>query len=65
MIPLAPEDISNIWKAIKPYSFHTTYGVFKGQDVRDKDLKQRVLESMKTQIRSEGWKEHALLEEEI
>ncbi|KAI4113950.1 MAG: hypothetical protein LQ338_008087 [Usnochroma carphineum] len=65
MIPLAPDDISDIWQAIKPYSFHTTYGAFNGTTVRDKDLKKRVLESMKTQIRHEGRADHELFFEEV
>ncbi|KAL8836739.1 MAG: hypothetical protein Q9170_002803 [Blastenia crenularia] len=64
MIPLGPDEIFGIWKAIKPYNFHTTYGAFNGMTVRDKDLKSRVLESMKTQVRREGWVEHDLLNEQ-
>ena len=32
-------------------------------DVRDKELKRRMLESMKIQVRGEGWEKHEILEE--
>ncbi|KAL8990421.1 MAG: hypothetical protein Q9177_000931 [Variospora cf. flavescens] len=54
MIPLGPKEITQIWKSIKLYDFHTTYGAFNGMTVRDKQLKQRVFESMITQLRREG-----------
>ncbi|KAL9016743.1 MAG: hypothetical protein Q9185_005917 [Variospora sp. 1 TL-2023] len=54
MIPLGPKEITQIWKSIKPYDFHTTYGAFNGMTVRDKQLKQRVFESMILQLRREG-----------
>ena len=55
----------NIWKATKPFDFDTTHGAFLGMDIRDKDLKSRLLESMKIQIRNEGYEEHELLVEEL
>lgn len=65
MIPLAPNDVISIWRAIKPYKFHTTYGAFNGMTVRDKDLKKRVLHSMKIQARHAGWTDHELLDEHV
>ena len=65
MIPLPPGDILRIWRAIKPYDFHTTHGAFVGMDVRDKGLKGRMLESMKIQVRGEGWENHEILEEVV
>ncbi|KAF2682467.1 hypothetical protein K458DRAFT_59243 [Lentithecium fluviatile CBS 122367] len=47
MIPLPPQKIHGIWKALKPFSFDTTYGGFPGQNVTRPDLKAQVLESMK------------------
>lgn len=47
MIPLPPEKIHGIWKALKPFEFDTTYGGFPGQNVTRPDLKAQVLESMK------------------
>ena len=63
MIPLPPPDIHAIWRAIKPYTFYTTFGAFNGMTVRDKKLKERVLDSMKIQVRWEGYKHHELLSE--
>jgi hypothetical protein len=64
MIPLPPSKIQQIWKAVKPYHFTSTHGVILGMDVRDPQLKKRVLESAKIQIRAEGYTEHELLDEE-
>ena len=65
MIPLPPSDILEIWRAIEPYDFNTTHGAFVGTDVRDQDLKKRMLESMKIQTRGEGWKRHEMLDQTI
>ena len=65
MIPLPPSDIMKMWQAIKPFGFDTTYGAFVGMDVRDKELKRRMLESMKIQVRGEGWEKHEILEEVV
>lgn len=54
MIPLPPEKIHDIWKAVKPFSFDTTYGGFPGQNVTRTDLKAQVLESMKIFLRTGG-----------
>lgn len=62
MIPLPPDEILKIWKAIEPFHFDTTHGAFVGMDVRDQDVKKRVLESMQIQTRGEGWKVHEILE---
>lgn len=69
MIPLSPDVIENMWKILKKYEFHSTHGAFTGTDVWDGRLgsessaKQRVLESMKIQVRNMGWAKHAFLEE--
>ena len=65
MIPLPPDEIFKIWEAIKPFDFDTTHGAFNGMDVRDPELKGRMLESMKIQVRGGGWKEHKLLEQTV
>ncbi len=62
-IPLPPDEIMKIWRALRPFEFATTHGAFMGMDVRDKRVKERVLESMKIQIRAEGYKSHELLDE--
>ena len=65
MIPLPPRDIMKMWQAIKPFEFDTTHGAFVGMDLRDNDLKKRMLESMKIQVRGEGWEKHEILEEVV
>ncbi|KAH0414835.1 metallo-beta-lactamase family protein, partial [Aureobasidium melanogenum] len=64
MIPLPPDTIYNMWKAVKPYDFTVTHGLFTGWDIRDENVKRSVLESMKIQVRNQGFAEHALLDEE-
>ena len=65
MIPLPPDEILNIWKAIEPFDFDTTHGAFLGMDVRDEGLKKRMLESMQIQVRGGGWRQHALLNMDV
>jgi len=62
MIPLPPRELLNMWKALAPYDFDSTFGAFKGLIVRDEMVKKRVLDSMKIQVRAEGWDHHELLE---
>ncbi|KAI5247243.1 metallo-beta-lactamase family protein [Aureobasidium subglaciale] len=64
MIPLPPDIIHEMWKAVKPYDFTATHGLFPGWDIRDENVKQSVLESMKIQVRNQGFSTHALLDEE-
>lgn len=52
-----------IWRAVRGYDFDTTYGAFSGMTVSDVDMKERILVSMKTQVRSMGWEKHELLDE--
>lgn len=63
MIPLPPDEIHKIWRALKPFDFDTTHGAFNALDVRGRDVKQRVLESMKIQVKYEGYKQHGIFEE--
>ena len=65
MIPLPPSKIHGIWKALKPYEFEETFGGFTGQNIRDARVKERVLESMKIQVRNQGHDVHAILEEAL
>ncbi|KAF1949474.1 hypothetical protein CC80DRAFT_484433 [Byssothecium circinans] len=65
MIPLPPNKVHWIWKAIKPFSFVTTYGGFPGQNVTRKDLKAQVLESMKIFLRMAGHEKAAVYEEAL
>lgn len=65
MIPLPPDTLHKMWQAIKPYDFDSTHGAFAGQEVRDKRVKFRVLESMKIQTKAMGWPDHALISERV
>ncbi|KAL8731469.1 MAG: hypothetical protein Q9181_004293 [Wetmoreana brouardii] len=60
-IPLPPPTIKKMWQALKPFDFDTSLGAFVGMDVRDKNLKERVWESIKIQVRNEGWDENEVL----
>ena len=64
-IPLPPNKIEAIWEAVKPWDFTSTYGLKKGWNLHDAQLKQRVLESAKIQIRAEGHMDHRMLSEEL
>ena len=65
MIPLPPSDMLKMWKGLKSFDFESTYGAFVGTDVRSKDVKKRILESMKIQTKGEGYESHALLDESV
>jgi len=70
-IPLAPDKILAIWKALKPFDFAATYGVFDGasnvqeQPGQRMSLKERVLESAKIAVRSMGYDRHEVLAESL
>lgn len=70
MIPLPPDDIAAMWEVLHKYTFRSTHGAFMGQDIDDEDaegkegqgeVRRRVLESMKIQVRAMGWPGHRLL----
>jgi hypothetical protein len=71
IIPLSPPEIQEMWDVLKSHGFKSTHGAFVGTEVSDgyggseKSVKERVLESMQIQVRSMGWKDHALLKEQI
>jgi hypothetical protein len=65
MIPLSPTAIHAIWEAVKSFEFETMHGGFPGQDVRGKELKGRVLESMKIFVRGAGFEDAEILEEKL
>ena len=54
-----------MWQAVEPFDFESTHGAFVGQEVRDQNVKFRVLESMKIQTKAMGWPDHPLLEESV
>lgn len=57
MVPLTPDDIQKIWDAIKGYDFTATHGLFVGWDLQASDIKGRVLDSMKNQVKKQGFTE--------
>ena len=63
-IPLPPSEIYKMWQVLKKLDFESTHGAFVGTEVRDQNVKGRVLESMKIQTRSEGYSEHEILNEQ-
>ncbi|KAL5121239.1 hypothetical protein ACEQ8H_000707 [Pleosporales sp. CAS-2024a] len=63
LIPLPPAKVHDIWTAIKPFDFDTTFGAFPGQNVTRPDLKKQVLESMKIFLRVGGHEKAAVYEE--
>lgn len=65
MIPLPPSELLKMWHALRPFEFECTFGAFVGTEVRDKNVKARVLESMKIQARNEGWTDVAILKETL
>jgi hypothetical protein len=63
MIPLPPSAVHQIWKALEPFDFEITHGGFPGQDIRSKDVKKRVLESMQIWVRTAGHENHDIMKE--
>ncbi|KAK5172166.1 uncharacterized protein LTR77_003804 [Saxophila tyrrhenica] len=61
MIPLPPSELIKMWQVLKTLNFESTYAAFVGTEIRDKNVKGRVLESMKIQARNEGYNEHEIL----
>lgn len=54
-----------IWEAVRDLKVESTYGGFAGMDVKDPQLKGRILQSMQTQVQRGGWKQAAILDEKI
>ncbi|PPJ58480.1 hypothetical protein CBER1_05618 [Cercospora berteroae] len=65
MIPLPPPELQKMWQVLKKHDFESAHGAFTGQDVYDKNVKARVLESMKIQVRAMGWNDVPLLQEKL
>ena len=64
MIPLPPSELYQMWQVIKQLDFQSTHGAFVGTEIRDRNVKGRVLESMKIQAGHEAPGEHEILWEE-
>ncbi|EXJ82555.1 hypothetical protein A1O3_06368 [Capronia epimyces CBS 606.96] len=71
MIPLPPDTVMQIWKALKPFEFKATYGVMaKISNVFEKPgqtlgLKARVLQSAKIAVKAMGYSDHGIFTEEL
>lgn len=65
MIPLPPSELHKMWQILQKLDFHSTHAAFVGTEIRDKNVKARVLESMKIQARNEGYEDHAILRETL
>ncbi|CAK37146.1 hypothetical protein CBS147343_1923 [Aspergillus niger] len=63
MIPLPPDEVHGIWKAIKHTEFDRAYGAFMGMDTVG-NCKKRVLDSAKIFVRAMGYLDHAIHEED-
>ncbi|RJE19880.1 metallo-beta-lactamase, partial [Aspergillus sclerotialis] len=62
MIPLPPDEVHNIWKAIKDTEFDDAHAAFVGLDTRG-NSKKRMLESAKIFVGSMGYLDHAIHQE--
>ncbi|OOF95083.1 hypothetical protein ASPCADRAFT_5669 [Aspergillus carbonarius ITEM 5010] len=62
-IPLPPDDVHNIWKALKHIAFDQAYGAFVGMDTTG-NCKKRLLDSAKIFVKAMGYLDHAIHEEE-
>ncbi|KAJ9138228.1 Metallo-beta-lactamase superfamily protein [Pleurostoma richardsiae] len=59
MIPLPPDEVYGIWKAVADLDFEDTHGAFWTRDTRGRS-KERVLESAKLVVRFMGYPDHAI-----
>ncbi|KAK5989349.1 hypothetical protein PT974_10867 [Cladobotryum mycophilum] len=64
-IPLGADELARMWGILRGYDFKATHGLFMGMDIEDVRIKERVLESMKIQMRAMGHATHALLAETV
>ncbi|KAK2792503.1 hypothetical protein FQN51_001676 [Onygenales sp. PD_10] len=64
LIPLPPDDVHAIWKAVADLDFEDTHGAFWGRDTIDRS-KERLLESAKIYVKFAGYADHAIHQETI
>ncbi|KAA8649855.1 putative metallo-beta-lactamase domain protein [Aspergillus tanneri] len=62
MIPLPPDEVHKIWKAIAHTEFDDTYGAFEGGETFG-NSKRRVLDSAKIIVKAMGYLDHAIHQE--
>ncbi|KAK3720846.1 hypothetical protein LTR37_003509 [Vermiconidia calcicola] len=65
MLPLPPSELYKMWQVLKELDFESTHAAFLGTDIRDSDVKKRVLESMKIQAKCMGYTEHDILDQAL
>ena len=65
LLPLPPDTLVSMWNVLKTIDFESSHGAFPSRDVRDKNLKARVLESMQIQARSAGHRDHDIFETKL
>jgi hypothetical protein len=58
-IPLPPDEVHGIWKAVADLDFEDTHGAFLTRDTRG-NSKERVLQSAQLFIRFIGYPEHVI-----
>ena len=63
MIPLPPSELLKMWQALKDVDFESTHAAFVDTEIRDKNVKGRVLESMKIQTKAVAYHDHPILNE--
>ena len=63
-IPLPPDDVHAIWKALAGLEFDDTHGGFMGHDTYG-NSKKRLLESAKLYVKHAGYASHAIHEEKL
>ncbi|CCF39409.1 metallo-beta-lactamase superfamily protein [Colletotrichum higginsianum] len=64
MIPLSPEDVYDIWKAVSKLDFEDAHSAFPGRDARG-DAKRRLLDSAQIFVKSVGYIDHPIHGESI
>jgi hypothetical protein len=62
-VPLGPTAMRTMWKRLLPWDFEAVYSLFWRTTVREPDVKQILLKSMKRQARAQENDEHPLLRE--
>jgi hypothetical protein len=62
-IPLGPTAMHIMWKRLRPWSFEAVYSLFWRTTVRETNVKQIILESMKRQAKHQENLEHELFKE--
>ncbi|KAI8289321.1 hypothetical protein K4K60_009011 [Colletotrichum sp. SAR11_57] len=63
-IPLSPDDVHGIWKAISALDFEDAHSAFPGRDARG-GAKKRLLESAQLCVKFMGYANHAIHSEKI